>query len=196
MDKSTVLRYLCQTCAPVFTASCLLWPTSAWPDEELPGNTITTRVKEVRQLSNNSDAPYVVYLHDAKEDRVLPIWISSGQALSIASVLNSDPFPRPLTHDLMSAILAATESQVESIVIDALSPLGNETSGGTYFATLTMTTSSGRRLKLDARPSDAMALAVRLGLSVEVAQIIMERNSLALEPTEDPRKPDVADPYY
>ena len=153
-------------------------------------------MKEVRHLGDGDEGHYVAYLHDAQDDRFLPIWISSNQAFSIATVLNATHFPRPLTHDLMCSLLMETASTLERIVVDTLRPLSGDRSGGTYFATLTLRTSGGTEFQLDARPSDAMALAVRLGLPVHVSRAIMDHNGLTGSHSVPARKPLEDDPYY
>ncbi len=81
----------------------------------------------------------------------------------------------------MSAFLKETQTSLERIVIDTLRPTTDDRSSATYFATLTLRTSGGTEIQLDARPSDAMALAVRLGLAVHVSRAIMDHNGLTDE---------------
>ena len=108
MDKVTLRREFCQTIALksvlILTVCAAFAPAEPCSGEELISPTVTTVVKEVRQIADEAGAHYVAYLYDAVNERVLPIWISPDQAFSIATVLNDTPFPRPLTHDLMSAL--------------------------------------------------------------------------------------------
>ena len=200
MDKVTLRREFCQTIALksvlILTVCAAFAPAEPCSGEELISPTVTTVVKEVRQIADEAGAHYVAYLYDAVNERVLPIWISPDQAFSIATVLNDTPFPRPLTHDLMSTFLRETDTSLEQIVVDTLRPLDGDRAGGTYFAVLTLRTSAGTQLEIDARPSDAMALAVRLGLKVRVSRAIMDHNGFSDKHPVSAPKPARADPYY
>ena len=199
MDKVTLLRDFCQTMGLPFAHTVTAWAIIATPalcsSEESISPTVTTVVKEVRQVTDGDGPQYVAYLYDGEDERTLPIWISPSQAFSIASVLSDTPFPRPLTHDLMTAFLRETGTDLERIVVDTLRPLNDDRPGGTYFATLTLRSATGTQVELDARPSDAMALAVRLGLEVQVSRAIMDRNGL-IDGSPTTPKPAEKDPYY
>ncbi len=120
----------------------------------------------------------VVFLHDSAGKRYLPIWVGTCEAAAIYRKLHQVDFPRPLTHDLFQSVLDATDIRITSIVVDQLRPL-TESGGGTYFAILTLQQSDGSTLQIDSRPSDAMALSVRMGTPVYVARKILEENGLS-----------------
>ncbi len=93
MDKLKLLRDFCQTSglgSPLVLVSSLFLVQSnpAWAETSPPA-TVSTVVKEVRQVSDGAGAQYVAYLYDAVDDRALPIWISPNQAFSIATVLST-----------------------------------------------------------------------------------------------------------
>ena len=106
-----------------------------------------------------------VILRDSTS-RVLPIWIGPCEAFSISLALEGKIIPRPMTHDLMKNMLELLEADIESILVDDLSE-------GTYYARLTLK-ANGRSLNIDARPSDAIALALRTSAPVFVAERVMQ----------------------
>ena len=95
----------------------------------------------------------VVVLKDVENKKLLPIWIGPAEARSIALFMEGAQMPRPLSHDLMLFCVGAGGGQVARVVI-------NDLQDGTYYATIDIHTPSGL-LHIDARPSDALALAVR-----------------------------------
>jgi uncharacterized protein len=99
---------------------------------------------------------------------VLPIWIGAQEATSILVALEDAPVPRPLAHDLMRSMLRALGATVERVEIPRLE-------GGTFFAEIML--SGG--VVVDARPSDAIALASRCGASVYVARDVLDEAGVA-----------------
>lgn len=98
-------------------------------------------------------------------DRALPIIIGSSEMISIKKGLGEIDFPRPLSHDLFMEILESLGAAVDRITIDAMI-------NGTYTATVYIKDSSGKIHSFDARPSDAVALAVRAGAPIYVAETL------------------------
>jgi hypothetical protein len=131
---------------------------------------------EVWRLLQDKYFKDVVVLRDERR-RHLPIWIGPCEAAAIWVKL--DPrnagaiLRRPMTHDLCAAIIERLGGRIERIVIDDYS---NET----YYAKIHVAV-NGRALAIDARPSDAIALALRAGASVWVRDEIMEAGNVALE---------------
>lgn len=104
----------------------------------------------------------VVFLLDEQEKTVLPIWIGENEALSIQIVIRGERPPRPLTHDLLVGILEATGNEVEKVRIDGLIK-------DTYTATIYIRNLTNNRvIKIDSRPSDAIAVALRVGCEILV----------------------------
>ncbi|MEL9990046.1 MAG: DUF151 domain-containing protein [Thermoproteus sp.] len=95
-------------------------------------------------------------------DKALPIIIGSSEMISIKKGLGELDFPRPLSHDLFMEILESLGATIERVTIDAMI-------NGTYTATVYVKDSSGKIHSYDARPSDAVALAVRAGAPIFVA---------------------------
>lgn len=104
---------------------------------------------------------------DEWDDKALPIIIGSSEMISIKKGMGELDFPRPLSHDLLIEILETLGAAVEKVTIDAMI-------NGTYTATLYVKDSSGRSHAFDARPSDAVALAVRSGAPIFVAETLAD----------------------
>lgn len=105
-------------------------------------------------------------MDDAQGDgRVLPIWIGAQEATSILIAVEGAQAPRPLAHDLMRAMLAETDTVVDRVEVTRIED-------GTFYAEITLLTPGGPRI-VDARPSDAVALASRTGASVFVADDVL-----------------------
>jgi bifunctional DNase/RNase len=100
------------------------------------------------------------------EGQVLPIWVGDQEATSILIAVEGGTPPRPLTHDLMKTLIDAVEARVDRIEVTRLDD-------GIFYAEITLTTARGK-LVLDARPSDSVALAVRLHAPMWVAEDVME----------------------
>jgi len=108
----------------------------------------------------------IIVLKDEEETKVLPIWIGAMEAMAISMAINKVPFPRPMTHDLLlNAIrfLGGTINRVEITDIE----------NGTFFAEIVVS-AGNETLRLDSRPSDAIALAVRAECSILVGEAVLE----------------------
>ena len=107
-------------------------------------------------------------------DRVLPIFIDQTQALNIQLALEGQLSPRPMTHDLFSAVLNELGAIVERVVIEELAQ-------NTFYASLyVQVEQDGKPVskRFDARPSDCIALAVRVGAPIEVTPKLMGQASI------------------
>ncbi len=114
----------------------------------------------------------IVLLREAQGERYLPIWIGQPEAASIAFALQGVVTPRPMTHDLMKAILEEMSVQVNSIVI-------TELRDGTFYAVINMQR-NGDAYEVSSRPSDAIALAVRLGCKIYAAEEVLAEASILI----------------
>jgi uncharacterized protein len=112
----------------------------------------------------------VIILRPLNEDdeggRVLPIWIGQPEATAILLALESVELPRPLTHDLLKNVIETLGAYVERVEITRVQE-------GTFFAAL-IVRAEEKTLAIDARPSDSIALAVRCGAPVFVAEDVMD----------------------
>ncbi len=111
----------------------------------------------------------IVILKDLEEKDVLPIWIGLLEASSIATALENVQTPRPMTHDLMKSILDQLGVKVVKIEI-------NDLRDNTYFAVIHMEVDK-KRMVIDSRPSDAIALALRVEASIFVEESVIKRSA-------------------
>ena len=126
---------------------------------------------EVRNVGFDhlSNSP-VVILQDKGKKKAMPIWVGPFEAQAIAMEMQGVPSPRPLTHDLLKAILQDAGIVFEKAVV-------SELKGSTYYARIYLT-SVGKPMEVDSRPSDAIALALRFRKPIFVAKSLMERETL------------------
>jgi hypothetical protein len=115
----------------------------------------------------------VVVLKDAASERYLPIWIGPFEAEAIRVELQGVEVTRPLTHDLLKAVILQLGGEVEQILI-------NDLRNDTFFARLEVKV-SGKKIEVDSRPSDAIALAVRLKVPIFVDDSVMDKASIMPE---------------
>jgi bifunctional DNase/RNase len=108
----------------------------------------------------------VVFLQEAVGQRGVGIWIGGAEAAAIALALQGQQAPRPLTADLLAAALAAAGITLDRVALTGLRH-------GTYFARLEVTLADGRGVMLDARPSDALAIALRTGAPIVATAAIL-----------------------
>jgi bifunctional DNase/RNase len=113
-----------------------------------------------------SNSPIVV-LKDEEDRFFLPIWVGIFEANAIALQLENIATPRPMTHDLLRDTIAQLDARVTRIVI-------NDLRDSTFFAQIRII-AGGRTLEVDARPSDAIALALRVEAPIYVAQSVLEQ---------------------
>ncbi|NPA49249.1 MAG: bifunctional nuclease family protein [Thermodesulfobacteria bacterium] len=118
-----------------------------------------------------SNSP-VMILREEEGERALPIWIGLLEATAIATRLENIQFSRPMTHDLMINILDHLGIKIPRIEVCDLRD-------NTYYALITLDI-DGREVQIDARPSDAVALALRTGAEIWVHEQVLEK-SKALE---------------
>jgi len=144
------------------------------------GRLIEMVVESVRvhMLSNR----HVVILKDVERDRYLPIWIGAWEASAIAMRLQGVSAERPLTHDLFLSAMAELGTRVDRVVI---SDLADET----YHARLYLIR-DGVEVEVDARPSDALALAVRAEASIFAAEEVLDQAALGSDPDVDDDESD------
>jgi hypothetical protein len=120
----------------------------------------------------------VVVLKDTNSDRYLPIWIGPCEADAITIELQEMPPQRPLTHDLLKTVIREMGGRVVHILI-------NDLRNDVYYARIVVDV-KGSQVEIDSRPSDAIALAVRVKTPIYVADVVMDK--AAIEPDEDVEK--------
>jgi uncharacterized protein len=113
----------------------------------------------------------IVVLRDVKGERVLPIWVGVFEANAIALQIENVQTPRPMTHDLLTSIISRMDGHVDRVIVCDLKD-------NTFYASVVIRT-SGQNLVVDARPSDAIALALRTGSPIFVDEQVFQRTQQA-----------------
>jgi len=115
----------------------------------------------------------VVMLKEKMAERYLPIWIGPAEADAIAVKLQGVNVPRPLTHDLLRTVINTLGATVNSIIV---SDLKNDT----FFAKVILNVDGGQ-MEVDARPSDALALAIRAEVPIYAEEAVLDKASILLD---------------
>jgi len=110
----------------------------------------------------------VVILRDAEEKNFLPIWVGVFEANAIALQMEGISTPRPMTHDLLRNIIREISGRVVQVVINNLQE-------NTFYAQIHLEL-DGKKFTIDSRPSDAIALALRLEAPVLVEELVLEKS--------------------
>ena len=118
----------------------------------------------------------IVILKDKGGDRVLPIWVGIFEANAIALQIENIATPRPMTHDLLRNIITDLEGHVDRVVVSDLKD-------NTFYALIHLTV-RGERVTIDARPSDAIALALRTRSPILVEETVID-NAKTVDFTSD-----------
>ncbi len=126
--------------------------------------------------SPSSGGAYALILTEARGSRRLPIIIGSSEAQAIALELENIKPPRPMTHDLLKNVILNFDSTLKEVVI-------NDLTEGTFYARMVF--ERGDQLyEVDARPSDAIALAVRFGCPIYTSEKVLNEAGIVAEPTQ------------
>jgi bifunctional DNase/RNase len=120
-----------------------------------------------------SNSPIVLLRETGGQRRVLPIFIGGTEATAIAFALDGVVTPRPMTHDLMKDLLEDLNARVERIVVTDLSER-------TFFAEIHLQAADGAH-RVSSRPSDAIALAVRVGAPIFAAEEVVDEAATVIE---------------
>ena len=121
----------------------------------------------------NSKMPVIV-LKEKDGDKTLPIWIGLFEAQAIALALENVKPPRPLTHDLAKSLIEKLNGRVDRIVISDLRH-------NTFYARILMRR-NGEPLQVDSRPSDAIALALRLKVPIFIDETVLDKIAVGDKP--------------
>ena len=133
---------------------------------------IEMKVKTIA-MDTESRAP-VMILTDIDERRYLPIWIGGYEAAAIIDELEGNAHPRPMTHDLLKNILEKLNIAIEKIVV-------NDVRNNTFYA-LIHCRHNGHPIIIDSRPSDAIALALRMSSPIFVEdEVVRKANGLKFD---------------
>lgn len=144
-------------------------PASAYAERELAANADAFVEVEVATVAvaQPTGTP-VVLLREPEQSRIVPIFIGPSQARSILRALRGVDAPRPMTHDLMGQLIGSLEARLARVYVDDLRD-------DTFLAMLELS-AQGRdeHVRVDTRPSDAIALALRVGADIHVARPVIE----------------------
>ena len=116
-------------------------------------------------LDPHTNVPIVV-LRETEGDRALPIWVGIFEAHAIAREIESFETPRPMTHDLIKNLINNIKGRVDKIII-------NDLRDNTFFAEIHLSM-NGSEFVVDSRPSDAIAVALRMGSPIFVEEKVLE----------------------
>lgn len=151
------------------------------PPTPQPGPTPNGYVKMSVGGVAPTSAGEAVLLVDALSNTAIPIFVGGTEALSIQLRLEKREFSRPLTHDLYDATIKKLGGTVESVRVDRLQ-------NNTYYGTVVLRTTASR-IELDARPSDAIALALGSHAPIHVARIVVDQAGIKLDPLKQGKTP-------
>jgi bifunctional DNase/RNase len=115
----------------------------------------------------------VLMLRESSGDRYLPIWIGNPEAQAIILEQQGVEPPRPMTHDLITEMIDGLQAEVSKVTV-------TEMRDNTFYALIQLST-TGPDVEVDARPSDAIAVAVRTGAPIFAADDLLDENAIEFE---------------
>jgi len=118
-------------------------------------------------LFDSRNSSYIIVLKDETGKKILPIWIGAAEGNSIALAMSHVKSPRPLTHDLITSIFDRLEIEIARVVISDLID-------STFYASLYLL-HNNKEYHIDARPSDAVAIAIRINAPVFVEEEVLSK---------------------
>lgn len=136
---------------------------------DLPSDFLEMRLDSI----SVTNVGFIVFLKPDEGDRVLPIFIGANEAQSIALALGEEPPPRPMTHDLMKTVLEALDATVTRVEITDLRE-------GTFYGKVRVLRNDIEETEFDARPSDAIALALRFEAPLFAARSVFEEAAVSV----------------
>lgn len=128
-------------------------------------------------LDTRTGSPIVV-LHDKDNRKALPIWIGSAEASAIIRKIENLKVARPMTHDLIIDMIEKMGYKLEKVEI-------NDVEKETYYANLFLTNDSGESVQIDSRPSDAIAIAIRVDAPIFVTANVISNGSVSTDSAKD-----------
>ena len=137
--------------------------------QQQPENLVPVDI--VALVEDQGSGSPIVVLHDRTGNRLLPIWIGDPEARAIAIVLNNMKTPRPLTHKLLIGVIEGMGGNLSRAVVDRIK-------NHTYYASVYIQMPE-KSVRIDARPSDAIALALEAHVSIFVEKTVMDEGGQA-----------------
>ena len=128
-------------------------------------------------IDTASGSPIIV-LNDKENRKALPIWIGSAEASAIIRKIENIKVLRPMTHDLIIDIIEKTGYNVDRVEI-------NDVEQDTYYSTIYLTNEENNEIKIDSRPSDAIAVAIRVEAPIFVSAKVLADGSVSCDSEKD-----------
>ncbi len=128
-------------------------------------------------IDTASGSPIIV-LNDKDNRKALPIWIGSAEASAIIRKIENIKVVRPMTHDLIIDVIEKTGYQVDRVEI-------NDVEKDTYFSTIFLVNEDGKVVTIDSRPSDAIAIAIRVDAPIFVSAKVLADGSVSCDSAKD-----------
>ncbi len=128
-------------------------------------------------IDTASGSPIIV-LNDKENRKALPIWIGSAEASAIIRKIENIKVVRPMTHDLIIDVIEKTGYQVDRVEI-------NDVEKDTYFSTIYLVNDDGKTVTIDSRPSDAIAVAIRVDAPIFVSAKVLADGSVSCDTEKD-----------
>jgi bifunctional DNase/RNase len=122
-------------------------------------------------ISETSDQQYI-FLKEKAGERTFPIVIGFFEAQAIHRFVNDEKYPRPMTHELLAQTITALGAKIVKVDVPVLKE-------STFFAVVHLATADGKTVEIDARPSDAIALAMASKAPIFVAESVIEESAAA-----------------
>jgi bifunctional DNase/RNase len=133
---------------------------------------------EISNLIPQEEGGFLLVLKKIDSDEILPIAIGDNEGISILRELHKTPIPRPMTYELLNKIIEELGGKIEKITIDKIQ-------NGVFYANIHIK-QGNRRLKIDARPSDAINIAIRKGVKIFVEEKVF--NEMKIEIKKEKKK--------
>lgn len=130
-------------------------------------------------MDPNTNTPIVV-LKGVDSETILPIWVGAYEANSIALEIEKIASPRPITHDLLKNFIIEIGFTLSKVIITDLR-------NNTFYALIELTNDNGEITILDSRPSDAIALALRLDCAIYVEKKVLDISAASAQSERDPK---------
>lgn len=128
-------------------------------------------------LDTRTGSPIVV-LHDKDNRKALPIWIGSAEASAIIRKIENLSVTRPMTHDLIINLIEKTDYTLDRVEIA-------DVEKETYFASLILSDKEGKEITIDSRPSDAIAVAIRIDAPIFVSAKVLASGAVSTDSARD-----------
>lgn len=132
-------------------------------------------------MNRQMEYQYVVLLREKGAERYLPIFIGPAEAKAILIKLKDENVPRPMTHDLLHAIVDTLGATIDSIIVSDLK-------SDVFYAKIILNIDGGQT-EVDARPSDALALAIRMGAPIFAEESVLDKAGIPLEQDKETGEP-------